>query len=82
MITSTQAHIYLVWAKNNNLEPVPVTSRHWNYRFKVATTTKELGIGKERTRQVLAKILKLLSEEPTIAEATKIIKTESDRALS
>lgn len=79
MITPTQAHIYLVWAKNNNLEPVPVTSRHWNYRFKVLSTTKELGIGKERTRQVLAKILKLLSKESTIAEATKIIEAESDR---
>ena len=79
MITPTQAHIYLVWAKTNNLDPVPVTSRHWNYRFKVATTTKKLGIGKERTRQVLAKILKLLSQETTITEATKIIKTESDR---
>ena len=79
MITSTQAHIYLVWAKNNKLDPVPVTSRHWNYRFKVLSTTKELGIGKERTRQVLARILKLLSEEKTISEATKIIETESDR---
>ena len=79
MITPTQAHIYLVWAKQNNLEPVPVTSRHQNCRFKVLSTTKELGIGKERTRQVLAKILKLLSEEKTISEATKIIETESDR---
>lgn len=79
MITSTQAHIYLVWAKNNDLEPVPVTSRHWNYRFKVETTTKELKIGKERTRQVLAKVLKLLSEEKTIGEATDLILREYER---
>lgn len=79
MITSTQAHIYLVWAKNNNLEPVPVTSRHWNYRFKVASTTKELGIGKERTRQVLTKVLKLLSEEKTISKATDLILREYEK---
>ena len=79
MITSRQAYIYLVWAKNNNLDPVPVTSRHRNYRFKVATTTKELGIGKERVRQVLAKILKLLSKGPQIQEATDIILKEYEK---
>lgn len=79
MITPTQAHIYLVWAKQNNLEPVPVTSRHRNYRFKVASTTAELGIGKERVRQVLAKVLKLLSEEKTISEATNLILKEYEK---
>lgn len=79
MITPTQAHIYLVWAKQNNLEPVPVTSRHQNCRFKVLSTTKELGIGKERTRQVLAKVLKLLSEEKTISEATNLILKEYEK---
>jgi hypothetical protein len=79
MITSRQAYIYLVWAKNNNLDPVPVTSRHRNYRFKVATTTEELGIGKERVRQVLAKILKLLSKGTQIEEATQIILREYEK---
>ena len=73
MITARQAHIYLVWAKNNDLDPVPVTSRHWNCRFKISSTSQELGVCKERVRQVLAKIFKLLSEEQTIAEATKVI---------
>lgn len=76
MITPRQAYIYLVWARNNNLDPVPVTSRHWNYRFKVASTTAELGIGKERVRQVLAKILNLLSKGKQIEEATQIILRE------
>lgn len=79
MITSRQAYIYLVWAKNNNLDPVPVTSRHRNYRFKVASTTAELGIGKERVRQVLAKILKLLSKGNQIEEATQIILKEKEK---
>ena len=79
MITPRQAHIYLVWAKNNNLDPVPVTSRHRNYRFKVASTTAELGIGKERVRQVLAKILKLLSKGSQIEEATQIILREYEK---
>ena len=79
MITPRQAHIYLVWAKNNKLDPVPVTSRHWNHRFKVLSTTKEIGIGKERTRQVLVKVLKLLSEEKTISEATDLILREYKR---
>ena len=79
MITSRQAYIYLVWAKNNKLDPVPVTSRHWNYRFKVETTTKELKIGKERTRQILAKVLKLLSEEKTISKATDLILKEYEK---
>ena len=65
-----------MWAKNNKLDPVPVTSRHWNHRFKVLSTAKEIGIGKERTRQVLAKVLKLLSEEKTISEATDLILRE------
>lgn len=78
-ITPRQAHIYLVWAKNNNLDPVPVTSRHWNYRFKVASTTVELGIGKERVRQVLVKILSLLSKETQIEEATQIILREYEK---
>ncbi len=73
MITPRQAYIYLVWAKNNNLDPVPVTSRHRNYRFRVASTTAELGIGKERVRQVLAKVLELLSKGTQIEEATQII---------
>jgi hypothetical protein len=76
MITPRQAHIYLVWAKNNKLDPVPVTSRHRHYRFKVASTTAELGIGKERVRQVLAKILNLLSKGKQIEEATSIILRE------
>ena len=80
MITPTQAHIYLVWAKRNNLDPVPVTSRHWNYRFKVSSTVAELGISKERIRQVLAKILKLLTEEKTISEATNLILKEYNRS--
>lgn len=79
MITSRQAYIYLVWAKNNNLDPVPVTSRHRNYRFKVASTTAELGIGKERVRQVLAKILNLLSKGNQIEEATQIILREYEK---
>ena len=79
MITSRQAYIYLVWAKNNNLDPVPVTSRHRNYRFKVATTTEELKIGKERVRQVLAKVLRLLSKGPQIQEATDIILKEYEK---
>ena len=79
MITSRQAYIYLVWAKNNNLDPVPVTSRHRNYRFKVASTTAELGIGKERVRQVLAKILNLLSKGKQIEEATQIILREYEK---
>jgi hypothetical protein len=73
VITPRQAYIYLVWAKNNNLDPVPVTSRHRNYRFRVASTTAELGIGKERVRQVLAKVLELLSKGTQIEEATQII---------
>jgi hypothetical protein len=76
VITPRQAYIYLVWAKNNNLDPVPVTSRHRNYRFKVASTTAELGIGKERVRQVLAKVLELLSKGTQIEEATQIILQE------
>lgn len=79
MITSRQAYIYLVWAKNNNLDPVPVTSRHRNYRFKVASTTAELGIGKERVRQVLAKVLNLLSKGNQIEEATQIILREYEK---
>ena len=79
MITSRQAYIYLVWAKNNKLDPVPVTSRHRNYRFKVASTTEELGIGKERVRQVLAKVLNLLSKGPQIEEATQIILREYEK---
>ena len=79
MITSRQAYIYLVWARNNNLDPVPVTSRHRNYRFKVASTTAELGIGKERVRQVLAKILNLLSKGKQIEEATQIILREYEK---
>ena len=79
MITPRQAYIYLVWAKNNNLDPVPVTSRHRNFRFKVASTTAELGIGKERVRQVLAKILKLLSKGSQIEEATQIILREYEK---
>lgn len=79
MITPRQAYIYLVWAKNNNLDPVPVTSRHRNYRFKVASTTAELGIGKERVRQVLAKILNLLSKGKQIEEATQIILREYEK---
>ena len=79
VITSRQAYIYLVWAKNNNLDPVPVTSRHRNCRFKVASTTAELGISKERVRQVLAKILKLLSKETQIEEATQIILREYEK---
>lgn len=79
MITPRQAHIYLVWAENNKLDPVPVTSRHRNYRFKVASTTEELGIGKERVRQVLAKVLKLLSKGPQIEEATQIILREYEK---
>lgn len=79
MITPRQAYIYLVWAKNNNLDPVPVTSRHRNHRFKVASTTEELGIGKERVRQVLAKILKLLSKGPQIEKATQIILREYEK---
>jgi hypothetical protein len=76
VITPRQAYIYLVWAKNNNLDPVPVTSRHRNYRFRVASTTAELGIGKERVRQVLAKVLELLSKGTQIEEATQIILQE------
>jgi hypothetical protein len=79
VITPRQAYIYLVWAKNNNLDPVPVTSRHRNYRFRVASTTAELGIGKERIRQVLAKILKLLSKGTQIEEATQIILREYEK---
>ena len=79
MITSRQAYIYLVWAKNNKLDPAPVTSRHRHYRFKVASTTKELGIGKERVRQVLVKILKLLSKGNQIEEATQIILREYEK---
>ena len=79
MITSRQAYIYLVWAKNNKLDPVPVTSRHRNYRFKVASTTAELGIGKERVRQVLAKVLNLLSKGNQIEEATQIILREYEK---
>lgn len=79
MITSRQAYIYLVWARNNNLDPVPVTSRHRNYRFKVASTTAELGIGKERVRQVLAKVLNLLSKGKQIEEATQIILREYEK---
>jgi len=79
LITPRQAYIYLVWAKNNNLDPVPVTSRHRNYRFKVASTTAELGIGKERVRQVLAKILNLLSKGKQIEEATQIILREYEK---
>lgn len=79
MITPRQAHIYLVWAKNNKLDPVPVTSRHRHYRFKVASTTAELGIGKERVRQVLAKILNLLSKGKQIEEATQIILREYEK---
>lgn len=79
MITPRQAYIYLVWAKNNNLDPVPVTSRHRNYRFKVASTTAELGIGKERVRQVLVKILNLLSKGTQIEEATQIILIEFEK---
>ena len=74
-ITPRQAYIYLVWAKNNKLDPVPVTSRHWNRRFKVASTTAELGISKERIRQVLAKVLNLLSGNQ-IEKATEIILKE------
>ena len=55
---------------------MPVTSRHRNYRFKVASTTAELGIGKERVRQVLAKVLELLSKGTQIEEATQIILQE------
>lgn len=76
VITPRQAYIYLVWAKNNNLDPVPVTSRHRNYRFRVASTTAELGIGKERVRQVLAKALELLSKGNQIEEATDLILQE------
>ena len=76
MITPGQAYIYLVWAKNNSLDPVPVTSRHRNYRFRVAATTAELGIGKERVRQVLAKVLELLSKGTQIEEATDLILQE------
>jgi|LakMenE07Oct09ns_1017277.scaffolds.fasta_scaffold06157_1 hypothetical protein len=79
MITARQAYIYLVWARNNNLDPVPVTCRHRNYRFKVASTTKELGIGKERVRQVLVKILNLLSKGKQIEEATQIILREYEK---
>jgi hypothetical protein len=79
MITARQAYIYLVWARNNKLDPVPVTSRHRHYRFKVASTTAELGIGKERVRQVLVKILKLLSEEKTISKATDLILREYEK---
>jgi hypothetical protein len=79
VITSRQAYIYLVWAKNNNLDPVPVTSRHRNYRFRVAATTAELKIGKERVRQVLAKVLKLLSKGNQIEEATQIILKEYEK---
>lgn len=79
MITPRQACIYLVWAKNNNLDPVPVTSRHRNYRFKVASTTAELGIGKERVRQVLVKVLNLLSKGNQIEEATQIILKEYEK---
>ena len=79
MITPRQAYIYLVWAKNNKLDPVPVTSRHRNYRFKVASTTEELGIGKERVRQVLAKVLNLLSKGKQIEEATQIILREYEK---
>ena len=67
-----------MWAKNNKLDPVPVTSRHWNHRFKVASTTAELGIGKERIRQVLAKILNLLSGNQ-IEKATEIILREYEK---
>jgi hypothetical protein len=79
VITPRQAYIYLVWAKNNNLDPVPVTSRHRNYRFRVASTTAELGIGKERVRQVLAKVLELLSKGTQIEEATQIILREYEK---
>jgi hypothetical protein len=79
MITARQAYIYLVWAKNNKLDPEPVTSRHRHYRFKVASTAEELGIGKERVRQVLAKILKLLSKGNQIEEATQIILREYEK---
>ena len=79
MITSRQAYIYLVWAKNNKLDPVPVTSRHRHYRFKVASTTAELEIGKERVRQVLVKILNLLSKGKQIEEATQIILREYEK---
>ena len=79
MITSRQAYIYLVWARNNKLDPVPVTSRHRHYRFKVASTTAELGIGKERVRQVLAKVLNLLSKGTQIEEATQIILREYEK---
>ena len=79
MITSRQAYIYLVWARNNKLDPVPVTSRHRHYRFKVASTTAELGIGKERVRQVLAKVLNLLSKGTQIEEATQIILEEHEK---
>ena len=79
MITPRQAYIYLVLARNNKLDPVPVTSRHRNCRFKVTSTTKELGIGKERVRQVLAKILNLLSKGKQIEEATQIILIEYEK---
>jgi hypothetical protein len=79
VITSRQAYIYLVWARNNKLDPVPVTSRHRHYRFKVTSTTEELGIGKERVRQVLAKVLNLLSKGTQIEEATQIILREYEK---
>ena len=55
---------------------MPVTSRHRNYRFRVEKTTAELGIGKERVRQVLAKVLELLSKGNQIEEATDLILQE------
>jgi DNA-directed RNA polymerase sigma subunit (sigma70/sigma32) len=45
----------------------------------VAATTAELGIGKERVRQVLAKVLKLLSKGNQIEEATQIILKEYEK---
>jgi DNA-directed RNA polymerase sigma subunit (sigma70/sigma32) len=42
----------------------------------VASTTAELGIGKERVRQVLAKVLELLSKGNQIEEATDLILEE------
>jgi hypothetical protein len=45
----------------------------------VASTTKELGIGKERVRQVLVKILNLLSKGKQIEEATQIILREYEK---
>jgi DNA-directed RNA polymerase sigma subunit (sigma70/sigma32) len=42
----------------------------------VASTTAELGIGKERVRQVLTKVLELLSKGNQIEEATDLILQE------